>query len=285
MARRNNGILDGLIDTASKLPWWLGMALAIAAYLILHPYAIRELPASTGLADAGKVAVAQMAKTLAFYGQYVIPLALLAGSVISIFKRRKRAQLMAQTQARANVGSLLGMSWREFEMLVGEAFRRQGYRVAEIGGNGPDGGVDLELRKGDELHLVQCKQWKATKVGVDVVRELYGVMAARGATGGVVVTAGQYTADAVTFAQGQNIRLIDGEKLLGLIAAGDLPARETAVPKQTASAAVPNCPRCGGAMVRRIAKQGGNAGNAFWGCASYPKCRGTVSITDSHQLS
>lgn len=278
MARRNKGILDGLIDVASKLPWWLGMALAIAAYLILHPYAIREIPANVGLGDAGKVAAAHMAKTLAFYGQYVIPLALLAGSVISIFKRRKRAQLMTQTQARANVGSLLEMSWREFEMLVGEAFRRQGYRVAEIGGNGPDGGVDLELRKGDELHLVQCKQWKATKVGVDVVRELYGVMAARGATGGVVVTAGQYTADAVTFAQGQNIRLIDGEKLLGLIAAGDLPARETAVSKQPASAAVPNCPRCGGAMVRRIAKQGGNAGNAFWGCASYPKCRGTVSI-------
>jgi restriction system protein len=33
-------------------------------------------------------------------------------------------------------------------------------------------GVDLALTKGTEKFLVQCKQWKAYKVGVDVVREL-----------------------------------------------------------------------------------------------------------------
>ena len=37
------------------------------------------------------------------------------------------------------------------------------------------------LRKDREKFLVQCKQWKAFKVGVTVVRELYGVMAAHGA--------------------------------------------------------------------------------------------------------
>jgi restriction system protein len=46
----------------------------------------------------------------------------------------------------------------------------------ETGGGGPDGGVDLVLRKpggnGSEKFLVQCKQWRALKVGVDVVREL-----------------------------------------------------------------------------------------------------------------
>lgn len=55
------------------------------------------------------------------------------------------------------------MSWQEFELLVGEAFRLQGYEVAEIGGGGPDGGVDLVLRKDREKFLVQCKQWKAFK--------------------------------------------------------------------------------------------------------------------------
>ena len=33
-----------------------------------------------------------------------------------------------------------------------------------------------------EKFLVQCKQGKAYIVGVDVVRELYGVMAAKGAS-------------------------------------------------------------------------------------------------------
>ena len=36
------------------------------------------------------------------------------------------------------------MSWREFEMLVGEAFRVQGYSVVETGGSA-DGGVDVVL--------------------------------------------------------------------------------------------------------------------------------------------
>jgi restriction system protein len=32
------------------------------------------------------------------------------------------------------------MTWREFEQLVGQAFRQRGYQVTESGGNGPDGG-------------------------------------------------------------------------------------------------------------------------------------------------
>ncbi|MBC7944771.1 MAG: restriction endonuclease, partial [Burkholderiales bacterium] len=47
-------------------------------------------------------------------------------------------------------------------------------------------------------------------VGVDVVRELFGVMAARGAVGGFVVTAGNFSADARAFAEGRNIDLIAG---------------------------------------------------------------------------
>ena len=39
-----------------------------------------------------------------------------------------------------------------------------------------------------EIPVRQRVQWKAFKVGVDVVRELYGVMAARRAVRGFVVT-------------------------------------------------------------------------------------------------
>lgn len=46
-------------------------------------------------------------------------------------------------------------------------------------GSGPDCGIDLTLDKGGETFLVQCKRWRATKVGVEVVRELYGAMATR----------------------------------------------------------------------------------------------------------
>jgi len=35
-----------------------------------------------------------------------------------------------------------------------------------------------------------------------------------------------------------------------------------------------SCPKCGSKMLLREAKRGSNTGNKFWGCLSYPKCRG-----------
>jgi hypothetical protein len=40
----------------------------------------------------------------------------------------------------------------------------------------------------------------------------------------------------------------------------------------------PNCPKCGGRMVKRTAIKGVNAGKEFWGCSAYPKCGGIVNI-------
>lgn len=41
-------------------------------------------------------------------------------------------------------------------------------------------------------------------------------------------------------------------------------------------ATVPSCPKCGAAMVRRRVKSGSKAGLVFWGCSTYPKCRGAL---------
>jgi len=40
----------------------------------------------------------------------------------------------------------------------------------------------------------------------------------------------------------------------------------------------PICPKCGSSMTKRIAKNGKNAGNEFWGCSRYPQCRGIVPM-------
>ena len=50
-----------------------------------------------------------------------------------------------------------------------------------------------------------------------MVRELFGLMAAKGAAGGFVVTSGRFTQEAKDFATGSNIRLVDGEALFALI--------------------------------------------------------------------
>jgi restriction system protein len=151
--------------------------------------------------------------------------------------------------------------------------------VAETGGGGADGGIDLVLTKGSERFFVQCKQWRAYRVSVNVVRELYGVMAAEGAAGGFVITSGRFTDNAADFARGRNIELIDGEKLRSMIgslrpiAAG--PHRHDV---RTQAAESPSCPSCSGPMVRRESKRGANAGSPFWGCQKFPACRGTRPI-------
>ena len=38
----------------------------------------------------------------------------------------------------------------------------------------------------------------------------------------------------------------------------------------------PTCPRCGELMVKRLAKKGEHAGEEFYGCPNYPKCRGVI---------
>ena len=248
-------------------------------------------------------------------GQYGLPLIFGVGAVASIFGRRKRRELL---RCASTVGdnALLNMTWHDFELLVGEALRRRGYAVQETVAKGPDGGVDLIARKDGETYLVQCKQWRATQVGVPVVRELYGAMAAEGAVGGFVVTSGTFTRPARDFASGRNLQLVDGALLKQWIAEAkkpgprpsvetldernepaipepaarstftpgsaaasgtEIPSADTA-PQPSATPKAPACPFCRKTMVIRVARSGANAGGNFWGCADYPKCRGIRAI-------
>lgn len=132
--------------------------------------------------------------------------------------------------------------------------------VRRQSGGGSADGVDLVLRKGGEKFIVQCKQWKAYTVGVAVVRELYGVMAANGATGGFVVTSGRYTEEAKAFASGRNVKLMDGTQLHSLIkrvkASRDSSINTTGtqeVRTPTKLVASLTCPTCAKPMVQRIA--------------------------------
>ncbi|MDB5915019.1 MAG: restriction endonuclease [Ramlibacter sp.] len=284
MARRKRqSTAEDIMDLVARLPWWAGVALALASYVFFHWFAGRPQPKLTGPGQVADVLSFVMVGGLAKGLQYVAPMLCLVGAAISAVRRRKRAGLVASVTGAKSADALNGMSWREFELLVGEAFRLQGYEVKEQGGAQPDGGVDVVLRKGTETFLVQCKQWKATKVGVQVVRELYGVMAAQGAAGGFVVTSGRFTDDAVAFAAGRNLRLLDGPKLFGLLqqAKAGAPASRPASASPTArtpanpvAAAAPECPKCSGPMVQRTAKKGATPGAQFWGCSRFPVCYG-----------
>ena len=296
--RRRTATAEDFMDLVALLPWWAGIGLAVATYLLFASLAAKGgPPIAPGSVGSGVVStvVTAFSKVL----QYLVPLLCLAGAALSAWRRRERSDLLARATGADTSVEVSRMTWQQLELLVGEAFRQQGYKVAELGGAGPDGGVDLVLTKNGARYLVQCKQWRAFKVGVGVVRELFGVMAAQQATGGYLVTSGRLTEEAKAFAAGKNITLIDGDGLGKFLRSGQqgattnkviegrsTPAEPTSSSKQdegqtshrASAETVPTCPRCSKAMVRRTARQGALAGRQFWGCCDYPGCRGTIAI-------
>lgn len=279
MARRKKSSLaEDLMELVALMPWWAGCVLALVSYLMLHGVATKGVVTSTQL---GAMMTQSIFLTFASVGQYLLPLICLFGAGLSAVGRSKRKSLVSSVVGSSSAHALNNMSWREFELLVGEGFRQQGYQVIENGGGGADGGIDLVLRKGGDKFLVQCKQWKAFTVGVTVVRELYGVMAANGAAGGFVVTSGRFTDDAKAFASGRNITLMDGAALFKLINQSPAARATRPPPAETVSSkevATPTCPICAKVMVQCVAKRGGSSGNAFWGCSGFPACRGTRPV-------
>jgi len=86
---------------------------------------------------------------------------------------------------------------RKFEEVIAELLHRQGYEV-EIKPFIKDGGVDICAAKKDSLgtflYLVQCKKYSLKHfVGVEVVRELYGVVQILGATSGIIAATSYFT--------------------------------------------------------------------------------------------
>ncbi len=277
MAKKKSSVLEDLMEIGMKLPWQAGVVLALIAYFGFH-YLATLPPAPTVITDPKQMGqvmsgtvMRQFAITFGTFLQYLVPAALLLGTAVAAIKRRRQSALHLAVASSPNRNALEQMNWRQFEGLVAEVFRRKGFDVVERGGGAPDGGVDIELHAGSDKYLVQCKQWKVSKVGVATVRELYGVMAAEGAVGGFVVASGEFTEEAKRFAEGRSIELVPTDSLLCLVqqTAAESPA---AIGSPTGE---PACPKCGSRMVMRTAKKGENAGASFWGCPQYPACRGT----------
>ena len=255
-------------DLLLMAPWWVSASLGVLAYIGLRWI----LPAFAGQDKLVQVVIAELSKYAPFAALFFGIIA--AGSA---FFGAKRRRLVDEQQS---IETLRGTSWKDFEYLVAEAYRRRGFSVDYSLGKGSDGGVDLLLRKDGRRSLVQCKQWKVFSVGRPVLQQMFGIMTAEGADEVTVVTSGRFTDEARAFANGKPIHLLDGPALLELVKS-----------VQTGSEAAPNaepelaqaptpmlCPRCGKEMVLRTARRGNQAGSKFWGCQGYPACRGTPPV-------
>lgn len=75
---------------AARLPWWIGVVLALASYIALHLVAGMEIAAPKSMQALGDNVARQIVKTIGMFGQYLLPIVFLIGAAISAFGQRKR---------------------------------------------------------------------------------------------------------------------------------------------------------------------------------------------------
>jgi hypothetical protein len=194
------------------------------------------------------------------------------GWLFPVIEARARRQLLEQTT------NLRLLSAREFEQLVGELLRREGWVVEEVGEHGKaDGGIDLCVRRGDRRTLVQCKRWHSWQVGVEEVRQLAGAMLREGLQrgSGMLVTLSDFSPAAAAEAKTVGIDLIAGPELalrLENVGATDILRNDTRdLPY--------GCPECGTPMVLGHSRYG------YWlSCPHYAIDKGKLDLGTDPKL-
>ncbi len=278
MARRKPSLFDNVIERSTRLPWWAALAFAVAAYVWLHGVATSGMAAMTrynqlgallGLGDIGWLAAA---------GQYAVPAFFLLVAALSAYGRYKGRAHSGHTMLGPVRGPFSDITWQQFLVMAGKAFRRKGYTVVQTGRGGVMGKVDLALMKDGKTYLVLCKQWRAIKVGERSVRELHELMVAQGAAGGFVLTTGVFTDNACAFAASHHIELLDGKALQTLISGVRAPGRIFRDPLSVLTTGAPFCPECQSRMVLSKDERGAGSDRRYWRCSRHPDCVGTRPV-------
>ncbi len=188
----------GLTWFVTRVPWWIVLTVALAFYPVLGLL----LPLALHWNLLGLVEANVLGVTLAG----LIGL----GRLVAVVEAARRRHLVEWTT------NLRLLNPDEFEWLVGETFRREGWAVQETGRQGaPDGNIDLRLSR-DRTHIiVQCKRWTSTRVGVDEIREFGGTLLREGmkGTSGIFVTLSDFNPTAAREAKELGLQLINGAVL------------------------------------------------------------------------
>ncbi len=191
-----------LIPFVTRMP---GRAVAVVA-LLFYPGLGLVLPLVFSWPDNWFLAVNVWGVLLAAF--------ISIGYLAVLVKAKDRRHLLEWTS------DLRLLTAAEFEWLVGELFRREGWEVTETGRqDGPDGNIDLVLKRHGERRIVQCKRWDSRQIGVKQLREFGGTLKREGATatGGIFVTLSDFSAQAQAEAKEMGIALVDRADLFDRI--------------------------------------------------------------------
>jgi restriction system protein len=131
--------------------------------------------------------------------------------------REKAERLRGQARrAELKLAQLGSLSPEGFEEFVAELFEALGHEVETVGGSG-DEGVDLRLRRGGLLSVVQCKYHSKGVVGSPELQKFLGTIHHTKSHKGFFVTTRTFTLAAERFAADHPMELIDGPRLVELV--------------------------------------------------------------------
>ncbi|MCJ7622566.1 MAG: restriction endonuclease [Anaerolineaceae bacterium] len=191
VSSRRRGFWDGII--------WAFRVWAAVATFRAFLYILDAAPGSL---------IAEPANTCLFFGAGV----LLGGVFLT-----RRWMSTRRLRRYAEIEMLHSLSAGEFEELVADYFKSMGYIVRHTGKSG-DHGVDLAIYTPKEgKWLVQCKRYRRKVVGEPALRDLFGAMHHYHADWGYLITTGRFSDNALAWAEGKDIQLVDGEMLIEML--------------------------------------------------------------------
>ncbi|MDA8107694.1 MAG: restriction endonuclease [Betaproteobacteria bacterium] len=173
-----------LFAVLARAPWWVSFLVA-------------------GLVLAG----ARFVLPVQYAAAFAIPFA-----GIGAYAAWKQLRAPSAEQLAKTLEALRAMPAENFAFVLEETWRKHGYAVARHAG----AGADYELEKGGRTVLVACRRWKATRTGVDPLKELKAAARARKADA-LYLAAGEVTAQARRFATDNAVTLVEGAEIAKLV--------------------------------------------------------------------
>ena len=115
------------------------------------------------------------------------------------------------------MASVRELSWEGYRSLVADIFRRMGHVVFEA--EGPDSDViDMEVsRDGRGRLIVNCQLRGLRQISTEPLEEMALVAGRNGADGVLLITDGDFSAEAHSFAESHSLILVDGDALFQLV--------------------------------------------------------------------
>ncbi|MUV38795.1 hypothetical protein JNUCC1_02666 [Lentibacillus sp. JNUCC-1] len=132
-------------------------------------------------------------------------------------RKQKEAELRKQELERlGNLNSLKKMTPIDFEYYISDLFHQMGFDAHVTKATG-DGGKDILIYKKDFHAIIECKRYVKQKVTRPHVQKFYSAIIDCKADKGYIITTGEFTAQAISYAIGKSIVLIDGRRLIRII--------------------------------------------------------------------